>query len=118
MALMAIRKLLQKRRAKRRVVSNYIGIYDLETDDFVGHLSNRSRTGLMITSRKPFEPLQAYRLGVESGARQASQNLQAVYVQCLWARQEPGETFYYSGFRIEGAPTETTTQPIKQPEAC
>ena len=110
MALSAIRKLLQKRRAKRRLISSYVGIYDLETEEFVGHLSNRSRTGLMITSTKPFEPRQAYHLGIESGSNETPQTLQALDVQCLWAKQEFQGAFYYSGFQIEDLAPRTKTQ--------
>ncbi|MBL4607836.1 MAG: PilZ domain-containing protein [Pseudomonadales bacterium] len=115
MAIHTLKKLLQKRRkSKRRLISNYIGVYDLEAEEFVGHLTNRSRTGLMITSTKAFEPSHTYFLGIQGGAFGSSQNLQTLEAKCLWARQESLDEFFTSGFKID----EKIQLSKKQLEAC
>lgn len=110
MAIRTIKTLLQRRRSKRRLVSSYVGIYDLDSDEFIGHLTNRSRSGLMITGTKALEPSQTYHLGIKSDSFEAPQSLHTLEARCLWARQESKDEFFTSGFQIDKANQQTKKQ--------
>jgi hypothetical protein len=114
MAIRTIKKLLQRRGARRRTVSSYVGIYDLETEEFIGHLTNRSSSGLMITGTKALEPSQTYHLGMQSGSFDSPGNLHTLKARCLWAKQETKDEFFTSGLQIDNA----NPQPKKQLVSC
>ena len=114
MAIRTIRNLLQRRRSRRRIVSSYVGIYDFDSEEFIGHLTNRSRSGLMITGTKAMEPCQTYHLRMQSDSFDTAQNLHTLEARCLWARQESNDEFFTSGFQIDKANQQTK----KQLEAC
>ncbi len=95
-------KILQRRTSRRTPVSTYIGVYKLDSQEFVGHISNRSTTGYMITSTKPFEPQQTYRLAMHYQI-QEQKMLHPIELQCLWAQRENNNGFFNAGFKITEA---------------
>lgn len=97
-----ITRLLQRRASKRMPVSTYIGVYRLDSQEFMGHISNRSTTGYMITSTKPFEPQQTYRLAIHYQI-QGQEMLRPIELQCLWAQRESNHNFFNAGFKITEA---------------
>ena len=95
-------KILQRRTSRRTPVSTYIGVYKLDSQEFMGHISNRSTTGYMITSTKPFEPQQTYRLAMHYQI-QEQKMLHPIELQCLWAQRENNNGFFNAGFKITEA---------------
>lgn len=88
----------QRRKTKRRSVYSYVGVYHIESQEFLGHLSNRSETGFMVTSIKPFEPQQTYQLAMHFLCHNENE-LRPVEARCLWIRRQ-GDSFFNAGFQI------------------
>ncbi len=89
----------QRRKAKRQSVYSYVGIYHIASQEFLGHLSNRSETGFMVTSIKPFEVQQSYQLAMHFHNKEETV-LHPVEAQCLWVRKERHTVFFNAGFKI------------------
>ena len=101
------KQLFQRRKSKRHIVSSYVGIYDLDSEEFIGHLTNLSRSGMMVTGTKALEPSQTYHLGIQSESFAAPENLHPLEAKCLWAKQELKDELFTSGFIIDKASRET-----------
>ncbi|PLY12346.1 MAG: PilZ domain-containing protein [Sedimenticola sp.] len=89
-----------RRRVLRRHLIYYLRVWDLQSDEMIGHIVDITTTGLMLISEQPIELNRKYELEVrwhdpESGPRKLRFNAES-----RWCSNDINSAFYDTGFKL------------------
>ncbi|MBU0983395.1 MAG: PilZ domain-containing protein [candidate division Zixibacteria bacterium] len=90
----------EKRRHKRWRTNVFFGVYDCETEAFVGRISDITTEGVMLTCEKQIEAGVRRRLRIDLPVEIYGANTVDFEAKCLWCRPAPKEGFHQAGFKL------------------
>jgi len=92
--------MIERRRSRRRRLSCYPQVFDVETGESMGQVVDISTEGLRILSEFPMATDREYRLRLEPAGSDDSRRPVEFDAVCVWLEKEFSSGAYNGGFRI------------------
>lgn len=93
----------ERRRAQRKKTNEFFGIYDRETDEFIGKLLYMSTLGIMISAVRSMIPETIYEFRIVLPKPIEELKHFTVDAQCVWCRPSASSNKRYdAGFHFTG----------------
>jgi len=92
--------MIERRRRRRRHLSPYPRVFDVNTDESIGQVVDISTEGLRILSESPVATDREYRLRLEPTDAGDSGRPVEFDAVCVWLEKEFSSGAYNGGFRI------------------
>ena len=102
-----------KRKIKRRHLIYYLRIFDLVTEQLVGHLIDITTEGIMVMSEQPFENDKAFKFRMALPTDIFKERYIEFEVISKWCRHDVDPAFYNTGFYLVN-PTDKDNLIIKR----
>lgn len=90
----------EKRTVERRRLVFYLRVFDQESRDIIGHLTDISTAGLMLVSVRPIEEETVFSVRVILPKEVLGRNELQLKVQCIWCRPDTIPAFHVVGFQF------------------
>lgn len=93
---------------ERRHLIYYLRVFDRNTGQLIGHLTNITSEGAMLTSEAPIEINTIFQLGMELPSN-IKQDRQITFdAKSLWCKKDTDIGLYETGFQIQNLDSENT----------
>jgi hypothetical protein len=77
-----------RRKSKRRHLSQYMNVYDVSSGNFIGQLIDITTNGIKLTGEKPVETGQRYKLSMVLPDRTDRDTAIQFKAICIWCEKE------------------------------
>ena len=102
-----------RRSIQRRHLIYYLRIWDLKTDQLLGHIVDINTDGFMLISEKPIEPNQTFDLEIHWNSPEDKEIRIKFQAISRWSNNDVNPAFFDTGFElIETA--EDVLEPIRE----
>lgn len=98
----------EKRRLPRKIASELIRIYDINSKQHLGQLVNITVKGFMLTSDQPIDVNLVYQLEMVLTGSHFGTDRVSFGAESLWRSQSGDSNRYWVGFKIIDISVETT----------
>ncbi|NNK12784.1 MAG: PilZ domain-containing protein [Desulfofustis sp.] len=78
----------------------YLRLFDQESKDIIGHLTDISTAGLMLVSVRPIEKNTIYAVRLILPKEVAGRTELLLKIRCIWCRPDPIPNFHIAGFNF------------------
>ncbi len=102
-----------RRSIKRRHLIYYLRVWDLKTDQLLGHIVDINTGGFMLISEKPIEPDQTFGLELHWNAPDDSEIRIQFQAISRWSSNDINQAFFDTGFELIGQ-VEDVLKPIRE----
>ena len=90
----------EQRRLKRWRLIYYLRVFDLETDEVLGHVADISMNGLMLVHDEHIELDKNYSLGMEIPSEESQRERLSLQATSVWSSSNPNPAFRNTGFKL------------------
>jgi hypothetical protein len=92
---------VKPKRPERKDFSYYMQLFDLETQELVGHLADISSGGFKLDSPNPIPPEKEIRFRMDLTSEVANKPFMAFIARSKWCKVDPLDPFCYNvGFQL------------------
>ncbi len=102
-----------RRSIRRRHLIYYLRVWDLNTDQLLGHIVDINTGGFMLISEKPIEPDQTFRLEIHWNTPDDSKIQIQFQATSRWSSNDINQAFFDTGFELIGQ-VEDVLKPIRE----
>ncbi len=102
-----------RRTTKRRHLIYYLRVWDLKTEQLMGHIVDINTGGFMLISEKQIEPDQAFELEIRWNTPDKEELRIQFQAISRWSTNDVNPAFFDSGFELIGA-VEEVLEPIRE----
>ncbi len=92
-----------RRTIKRRHLIYYLRVWDLKTEQLLGHIVDINSGGFMLISEKPIEPDQTFELEIRWNTPDDEELRIQFQAVSRWSSNDINPAFFDSGFELIGA---------------
>ena len=89
----------EKRTVERRRLVFYLRVFDQDSKDIIGHLTDISTAGLMLVSVRPIDKDAEFNVRVILPKEVLGRTELQLKVQCSWCRPDAIPAFHVAGFQ-------------------
>ncbi|MHC4886468.1 MAG: PilZ domain-containing protein [Planctomycetota bacterium] len=100
----------QERIQKRRHLLYYLRVYDMASEELLGHLVDITTEGIMLISDRKLETDKLYQLRMEWPMEDGSKGMVKMEAESIWCRNDVNPDFYDTGFRLRNPNPELVKQ--------
>ena len=90
----------EKRTVERRRLVFYLRVFDQDSKDIIGHLTDISTAGLMLVSERPIDSDAVFNVRVILPKEVSGRSELQLKVQCIWCRPDTIAPFHVAGFQF------------------
>lgn len=90
----------EKRRVKRRNPLYQLQVYDQDTDELMGHISDISMQGFMMISPRQLEVNKVYTVKIKLPAEISNKKQVVVTAKSIWCKNDINPSLFSTGFEI------------------
>lgn len=90
----------ENRTVERRRLVFYLRLFDLESKDILGHLTDISTAGLMLVSVRPIKKDAVRDVRLILPKEVAGRTELLLKIKCIWCRPDPIPNFHIAGFQF------------------
>jgi len=102
-----------RRTIKRRHLIYYLRVWDLKTEQLLGHIVDINTGGFMLISEKQIEPDQTFELEIRWNTPDKEELRIQFQAISRWSTNDVNPAFFDSGFELIGA-VEEVLEPIRE----
>jgi len=102
-----------RRTTKRRHLIYYLRVWDLKTEQLLGHIVDINTGGFMLISEKQIEPDQTFELEIRWNTPDKEELRIQFQAISRWSTNDVNPAFFDSGFELIGA-VEEVLEPIRE----
>ena len=102
-----------RRTIKRRHLIYYLRVWDLKTEQLLGHIVDINTGGFMLISEKQIEPEQTFELEIRWNTPDKEELRIQFQAISRWSTNDVNPAFFDSGFELIGA-VEEVLEPIRE----
>ena len=102
-----------RRNIKRRHLIYYLRVWDLKTDQLLGHIVDINTGGFMLISEKQVTPDQAFDLEIRWMSPEQEELRIQFQATSRWSSNDVNPAFFDTGFELIGA-VEEVLEPIRE----
>jgi len=102
-----------RRTIKRRHLIYYLRVWDLKTEQLLGHIVDINTGGFMLISEKQIEPDQTFELEIRWNTPDKEELRIQFQAISRWSTNDVNPAFFDSGFELIGA-AEEVLEPIRE----
>jgi hypothetical protein len=90
----------KQRKSKRRYLTQYLKVFDRNTNEFIGRLGDISPEGIMLISEQPLETDVTYELRVDLPEAISDAGDLKINAKSLWTKPDVLPGFFDTGFQF------------------
>ncbi|MCP3672024.1 MAG: PilZ domain-containing protein [Gammaproteobacteria bacterium] len=102
-----------RRAIKRRHLIYYLRVWDLKTDQLLGHIVDINTGGFMLISEKPIEPKQTFGLEIHWNTPDETEIRIQFQAISRWSSNDINKAFFDTGFELVDQ-VEDVLKPIRE----
>lgn len=92
--------MIEQRKEPRTHLLYYLRVFDRETDTLFGHVVDVSKNGMLITSHRPLNRQQTYKLSVEDVGVMDQLGTVDFDAECRWCSTDDEVELFDAGFSL------------------